>query len=65
MMNFIPVAVGQRHPELFAPAVACARSYGKIDVFHGDNTNCKTMDAEGACRSTKGIDQEEAGLILR
>lgn len=45
MMNFIPVAVGRRSEVLFDPAVACARAYGTIDVFHGDNTNCKITDA--------------------
>ncbi|CAN5711697.1 DNA alkylation repair protein [soil metagenome] len=45
MMNFIPIAIGLRSPELKKKAIATARAYGKIDVFHGDKTNCKVHDA--------------------
>lgn len=45
MMNFIPVAIGLRAPELRQPAIDTATAYGKIDVFHGDKTNCKVHDA--------------------
>lgn len=45
MMNFIPVAIGLRDSELRQPAIDATTSYGKIEVFHGDNTNCKIHDA--------------------
>jgi hypothetical protein len=45
MMNFIPIAIGLRSPELKERAIAAAQAYGKIDVFHGDHTNCKVHDA--------------------
>jgi hypothetical protein len=44
MMNLLPVAIGLRDQSLYEPALATARAYGKIDVFHGDNTNCKIQD---------------------
>ncbi|MGH2549403.1 MAG: DNA alkylation repair protein, partial [Thermomicrobiales bacterium] len=47
MMNFLPVAIGQRSPVLKNQAIATAKAYGKIDVFHGDKTNCKVHDAVG------------------
>jgi hypothetical protein len=45
MMNFLPIAIGLRNPELKEKAIATAKAYGKIDVFHGDKTNCKVHDA--------------------
>jgi hypothetical protein len=45
MMNYVPVAVGQAHPALFDQALETAKAYGRIEVFHGDNTNCKVVDA--------------------
>lgn len=45
MMNFAPVAIGRRSPALYDEALAAARAYGNIDVFHGDKTNCKISDA--------------------
>jgi 3-methyladenine DNA glycosylase AlkD len=44
-MNYAPVAIGRRGEQLFEPALAAARAYGKIDVFHGDKTRCKITDA--------------------
>jgi hypothetical protein len=46
-MNYVPIAIGRRTPGLFEPALATARGYGKIDVFHGDKTRCKITDAAG------------------
>jgi hypothetical protein len=45
MMNLLPIAIGLREPALFQPALDTAAAYGKIDVFHGDNTNCRIEDA--------------------
>ena len=45
MMNFIPTAAGKCRPALYDAALATAMAYGKIDVFHGDKTNCKVNDA--------------------
>jgi hypothetical protein len=45
MMNYAPVAIGRRGEHLFEPALAAARAYGRIDVFHGDKTRCKITDA--------------------
>lgn len=45
MMNFIPIAIGLRDPALFQPALDTATAYGKIDVFHGDSTNCRVQNA--------------------
>jgi hypothetical protein len=44
MMNLLPIAIGLRDTALYEPALATARAYGKIDVFHGDKTNCKIQD---------------------
>ncbi len=44
MMNMVPIAIGLRSPDLKEPALAACAAYGKIDVFHGDNTNCKVID---------------------
>jgi hypothetical protein len=44
MMNLLPIAIGLRDTALYEPALAAARAYGKIDVFHGDKTNCKIQD---------------------
>ena len=45
MMNLVPVAIGLRSPELHEAALATARAYTPISVFHGDNTNCKVNNA--------------------
>jgi 3-methyladenine DNA glycosylase AlkD len=45
MMNYAPIAIGRRSEDLFEPAVATARAYGKVNVFHGDKTRCKITDA--------------------
>lgn len=45
MMNYVPIAIGRRSPALYEDAVRCALGYGKVDVFHGDKTNCKVTDA--------------------
>ena len=29
---------------LYAPALATASAFGKIEVFHGEKTNCKVPD---------------------
>lgn len=45
MMNMVPVAIGLRAPELHGPALAAARAYSPITVFHGDKTRCKVRNA--------------------
>jgi hypothetical protein len=45
MMNMVPVAIGLRGPELHGPALAAARAYSPITVFHGDKTRCKIRNA--------------------
>ena len=45
MMNMAPIAIGLRSAELKEAALATATAYGKVDVFHGDKTNCKVQDA--------------------
>ena len=45
MMNMVPVAIGLRSPELHGPALAAARAYSPITVFHGDKTRCKVRNA--------------------
>lgn len=44
MMNLLPIAIGLRDESLYEPALVTARTYGTIDVFHGDKTNCKVQD---------------------
>jgi hypothetical protein len=48
MMNMVPIAIGLRNDRLKAAALETAASYGKVDVFHGDKTNCKIWDAVAA-----------------
>jgi 3-methyladenine DNA glycosylase AlkD len=43
-MNNLPIAIGLRSPALFDAAIAAAKRYGTISVFHGDKTNCKVND---------------------
>jgi hypothetical protein len=43
-MIVLPVAIGLRDDTLYAPALATASAFGKIEVFHGDKTNCKVPD---------------------
>ncbi len=45
MMNLVPVAIGLRSPELHEAALATARAYTPISVFHGDKTKCKVNNA--------------------
>jgi 3-methyladenine DNA glycosylase AlkD len=45
MMNLVPVAIGLRSPKLHEAALATARAYTPISVFHGDKTNCKVNNA--------------------
>jgi len=45
MMNMVPVAIGKRDDALLPDAVATARALGQVDVFHGDKTNCKVINA--------------------
>ncbi len=53
MMNMVPITIGKAHPELAALALATAERYGKIDVFHGDQTHCKVWDAAEALRDPR------------
>ena len=53
MMNMVPVAIGKTHPDLAKQALAAASAYGEIEVFHGDNTNCKIWNAAQALRDPK------------
>jgi hypothetical protein len=48
MMNMVPIAIGLRIELLKAAALETAAAYGKVDVFHGDKTNCKIWDAVAA-----------------
>jgi 3-methyladenine DNA glycosylase AlkD len=48
MMNMVPIAIGKRNEQLFPLALATATAYGKVDVFHGDKTNCKIWDPVAA-----------------
>jgi hypothetical protein len=48
MMNMVPIAIGLRNDALRPVAIATATGYGKVDVFHGDKTNCKIWDAVAA-----------------
>ena len=43
-MIVLPVAIGLRDEALYAPALATASAFGKVEVFHGDKTNCKVPD---------------------
>ena len=43
-MIVLPVAIGLRDEALYAPALATASAFGKVEVFHGDRTNCKIPD---------------------
>jgi 3-methyladenine DNA glycosylase AlkD len=45
MMNMVPVAIGLRSPTLHEPALAAARAYSPVAVYHGDKTNCKVRNA--------------------
>jgi hypothetical protein len=53
MMNMVPIAIGLRNEELKAAAIQTATAYGKVDVFHGDKTNCKVWDAVDALNNPK------------
>lgn len=50
MMNMVPIAIGKRNPTLYPLALTAAQAYGKVDVVHGDKTNCKIWDAADALR---------------
>jgi 3-methyladenine DNA glycosylase AlkD len=52
-MNLAPIAIGKRNDRLFPLAVATAETYGKVDVFHGDKTNCIIWDAVAALNDPK------------
>lgn len=43
-MLIVPVAIGLRNEALHAPALATSSGFGKVEVFHGDKTNCKVQD---------------------
>lgn len=53
MMNMVPIAIGKRNDALFAHALRVTQAYGKVDVFHGDKTNCKIWDAAEALQNPK------------
>lgn len=53
MMNMVPIAIGKRNDALYAHALLITRAYGKVDVFHGDKTNCKIWDAAEALQNQK------------
>ena len=53
MMNVIPTAAGKCRPALYETALAAATAYGKIDVFHGEKTNCKVNDAVADLRNAR------------
>jgi 3-methyladenine DNA glycosylase AlkD len=53
MMNMVPIAIGLRNETLKEDAVRTAMAYGKVDVFHGDKTNCKVWDAVDALNNPK------------
>jgi 3-methyladenine DNA glycosylase AlkD len=53
MMNLVPIAIGKRNEALYGPALNAAKTYGKIDVFHGDKTNCKIWDAAEALQDPR------------
>jgi 3-methyladenine DNA glycosylase AlkD len=48
MMNMVPIAIGKRNENLFPLALETAEAYGKVNVFHGDKTNCKIWDPVAA-----------------
>lgn len=52
-MNLAPVAIGKSRPKLAKTALAAAKAYGKVEVFHGDNTNCKVWDAAEALQDPR------------
>ena len=53
MMNMVPIAIGLRNETLKEAAIRTATAYGKVDVFHGDKTNCKIWDAVEALNNPK------------
>ena len=48
MMNMVPISIGLRSPSLREAALRTAAGYGKVEVFHGDKTNCKIWNAVDA-----------------
>ena len=48
MMNIAPIAIGLRNPALKEAALRTATAYGKVEIFHGDKTNCKIWNAVDA-----------------
>jgi 3-methyladenine DNA glycosylase AlkD len=53
MMNMVPIAIGKRNDALYAHALRVTQAYGKVDVFHGDKTNCKIWNAVDALQDPK------------
>jgi hypothetical protein len=53
MMNMVPISIGLRNANLFPIALETAKAYGKVDVFHGDKTNCKIWNAVDALQDPK------------
>lgn len=52
-MNNLTIAIGLRDSKLFDAAIGAAQRYGKVDVFHGDKTNCKVNDAVALLNNPK------------
>ncbi len=53
MMNMVPIAIGKRNERLYPLALAAARAFGAVDVFHGDKTNCTIWDPVAALQDPK------------
>jgi hypothetical protein len=53
MMNMVPISIGLRSERLKPHAIETAQAYGKVDVFHGDKTNCKIWNAVEALNDPK------------
>lgn len=45
LMNQVPVAIGARNDLLFDAARSAALAYGTVEVFHGDRTHCRVINA--------------------
>jgi 3-methyladenine DNA glycosylase AlkD len=53
MMNMVPIAIGLRNETLKEAAIRTATAYGKVDVFHGDETDCKVWNAVEALNNPR------------
>ncbi|MGZ8566913.1 MAG: DNA alkylation repair protein [Actinomycetota bacterium] len=52
-MNMAPVAIGLARPRLKRKALAAAKAYGTVHVFHGDRTRCKVWNAVDALQDPR------------